>query len=197
MSKGLFTKEKIIARSAELFNLYGYHRCSLQDIMEATNLKKGGIYNHFRNKDEIAVAAFDYSSDLVFKRFREKLAECTSASEKLDAILRTFEENVENPIFKGGCPIINTAIDTTDTYPVLREKAKAALNKLETYISIKLSDGIKNGEFKKNIVAEEVAAFIVSSFEGAIIVSRLNSNNKYMKFTLVNIRNYIEREIKN
>jgi TetR/AcrR family transcriptional repressor of nem operon len=30
----------------------------MADLMAATGLKKGGIYNHFRNKDDIALAAF-------------------------------------------------------------------------------------------------------------------------------------------
>ena len=42
MNKGINTKEKIVEKSAELFSKYGYNGCSLSDIMNETNLKKGG-----------------------------------------------------------------------------------------------------------------------------------------------------------
>ena len=73
MNKGLETRELIIERSAELFNTLGYNGCSLNEIMDATHLKKGGIYNHFKNKDEIALAAFEYSYTKVLKRFKTYL----------------------------------------------------------------------------------------------------------------------------
>ena len=49
MNKGEETRSLIIEKSAELFNTLGYNGCSLNEIMEATQLKKGGIYNHFKN----------------------------------------------------------------------------------------------------------------------------------------------------
>jgi TetR/AcrR family transcriptional regulator, transcriptional repressor for nem operon len=193
--KGIETREKIISKSAELFNLYGYHRCSLQDIMDATSLKKGGIYNHFRNKDEIALAAFEYSFALVLKRFRDRINPCTSVTEKLYAIVKTFDDYIDDPVFKGGCPLINTAIDTTDSYPALRDKAKEALIKLETYISIKLNEGIALNEFKDTIKPDEIASFFISTFEGAVVISRLNDNDKYLKLAVKFMIDYIKREI--
>jgi AcrR family transcriptional regulator len=46
-NKGERTRSYIIERSAPLFNRQGYAGTSLKDIMEATGLEKGGIYNHF------------------------------------------------------------------------------------------------------------------------------------------------------
>ena len=53
MSKGEETRQRIIAQAAPLFNQLGYEGCSLQDIMDATGLEKGGIYRHFGSKEEL------------------------------------------------------------------------------------------------------------------------------------------------
>lgn len=50
MSKAKETKEKIVKQAAELFNQQGYAGSSISDIMRATRLQKGGIYNHFQSK---------------------------------------------------------------------------------------------------------------------------------------------------
>ena len=61
MSKGEETKQRIIAAAAPLFNKKGFEGCSMQDIMEATDLQKGGIYRHFTGKEDLAEQCFHYS----------------------------------------------------------------------------------------------------------------------------------------
>ena len=61
VSKAEHTKQKIIETAAIIFNQNGYVGTSIADIVKSTGVNKGGIYKHFKTKDEIAVAAFDYS----------------------------------------------------------------------------------------------------------------------------------------
>ena len=61
MSKGEETRLRIVAEAAPLFNQRGYEGCSIQDIMDATGLEKGGIYRHFESKEELAAEAFDFA----------------------------------------------------------------------------------------------------------------------------------------
>jgi AcrR family transcriptional regulator len=61
MSKSEQTKAFIIEKTAPIFNKKGYAGTSLSDMTEATNLTKGSIYGNFANKDEVALAAFDYN----------------------------------------------------------------------------------------------------------------------------------------
>ena len=53
MTKGEQTRRKIVAAAAPIFNQHGYEGSSLADLMEATGLKKGGIYRHFSSKEEL------------------------------------------------------------------------------------------------------------------------------------------------
>src|SRR5688572_10795724 len=126
MSRGDLTREHIISKSAELFNKLGYDGCSLSDIMKATGLKKGGIYNHFHNKDEIALAAFDYSFRKVIKRYREKTQDAHSSLEKIHAFVAVYESFYRKPVVNGGCPMMNTAIDATNKHTALRAKVLEA-----------------------------------------------------------------------
>ncbi len=82
MRKGEKTRENIILKSAELFNQKGYAGCSMNDIMEATGLQKGGIYRNFKNKDEIALEALDYAIETVFQHFSEVTLHTNTALEK-------------------------------------------------------------------------------------------------------------------
>lgn len=194
--KGLSTREKIIERSSELFNIYGYHACSLSHIMEATQLKKGGIYNHFKNKDEIAVEAFNYNYNRVINRFREKLDRVNSSYEKLNAVIDAFVSFVDDPIIQGGgCPIFNTAMDSTNTHPELKRKAQEGIQGLKKYIEIKLDEGIKAGEFRPDIKPKQVSTLLVASLEGAIIMSRVDENKECIEYASEYLKGYIRNNL--
>jgi len=75
MSKAQETKARIIKQAAALFNQQGYAGSSMSDIMRVTGLQKGGIYNHFRSKDELALEAFDFAVNRVQSEFMGALKE--------------------------------------------------------------------------------------------------------------------------
>ena len=50
------------------------HGASLADIMRETGLEKGGIYNHFSSKEQLALESFDYAYGLIQQRVRQALS---------------------------------------------------------------------------------------------------------------------------
>ena len=128
MSKAEATKAHIIQQSAIVFNQRGYAGSSMADIMQATGLKKGGIYNHFASKDELALAAFDYAVSLLSQRIWSVVRTERNAIARLDALVSAYLTYIDDPPIVGGCPILNTAIETDDTDSPLRDRALAAIN---------------------------------------------------------------------
>ena len=127
MSKAKQTRSRIIQQAAELFNQQGYSGSSIADVMEATGLKKGGIYNHFKSKEELALEAFDYAYSLTSKMVWQAVKQKRSAKERLQAMVSSHLNYIDNPPIAGGCPLLNTAIDSDDTHPALRDRAKNAM----------------------------------------------------------------------
>ncbi len=50
-------------------NTKDYFRSSINDLVRETGLKKGGIYNHFGSKEQLALEAFDYAAEIMRGRF--------------------------------------------------------------------------------------------------------------------------------
>ncbi|MFF2889276.1 TetR/AcrR family transcriptional regulator [Paenibacillus sp. NPDC057967] len=192
MEKGEKTREFIITKAAELFNQKGYSGSSLSDITELTGIKKGGIYRHFSSKDEIAYEAFSYAGHVVGAQLAHAISQQESASGKLLAYLRVYEKVVEAPPFIGGCPLLNTAIDSDDSHPGLRERAKQAL--IDTLESLKkiISQGLQSGEFKADLDIEALATFSLSIMEGGIMMSKLEGNNRHMRMNIKSFAAYLE-----
>jgi len=195
VEKKLGTKDFIISKAAELFNQYGYNGCSMSNIMEATGLKKGGIYNHFSSKDEIALEAFNYSYTEVIKRFRSNLDIVDTALKKLHAIIDTYVSLMNSPIMKGGCPMFNTAVDAVDVNPNLASRAKDGIARLQRYIEIKIEQGIVSGEFKKACDPAQISSLMIINLEGAIIMSRVSGEKHHMFNTVEFLKQYIQTNI--
>ena len=195
MSKGELTRERILARSAQLFNRQGYFGSSLADIMRETGLEKGGIYNHFSSKEQLALEAFDYAYELVEQRVRQVLTGKKHAVERLVAILSVFQSIVDDPPVAGGCPILNTAIEADDAHPALRERARGAMNDWRTTISRIVTRGIERQEIRQGVDADEVATLFICMLEGAVMLSNLYKDGMHMQRAVKHMTKYIEADL--
>ncbi len=108
VSKGAQTKQKVIDNSLYLFSVKGYYNTSVNDILSATNLTKGGLYGHFKSKEEIWYAVYDQAvtiwKGIVFKGIDDPLKRIEKA---LDNDLRNY---LGKDVFKGGCFFLNMLV---------------------------------------------------------------------------------------
>jgi len=192
VSKGEQTRERILARSAQLFNRQGYFGASLADIMRETGLEKGGIYNHFSSKEQLALESFDYAYGLVQQRVRQALAGKFDAIERLLAIVSVFQGIVEDPPVAGGCPILNTAIEADDANEALRDRARDAMDSWRDTIHRIINKGIERQQIRPGINADEVASILITTLEGAIMLSNLYKDPTHMQRSADHMARYIE-----
>ena len=181
-TKGARTRQRVIEQAAPVFNQRGYWGSSLRDLMDATGLNKGGIYNHFRSKDELAEAAFDHNVDQMRFRIRDALAGHRNAVDRLKAINDVYRTFVSDPPFVGGCPIMNLAVESDDTHPTLRNKAQRAMGELreDTVMRI-ITRGIERGELRADVDPEATATIVVSTLEGALMLSHLYDDPSFVE----------------
>ena len=193
MAKAQVTRARIIVQAAALFNRQGYAGASISDLMSATGLQKGGIYNHFRGKDELALEAFDYAVNLIQQEFTGALKGKRHAVERLMAILDIHGQMVDNPPVPGGCPILNTAVESDDTHPALRQRAQLAMNKWRSLIKRIVDKGIVRCELQPSTDADVVATILIATIEGAVMLSKLYGDTSHLERALAYLKSYIQQ----
>jgi TetR/AcrR family transcriptional repressor of nem operon len=171
-ARGEDTRRRIVEQSAAVFNRHGYAGTSMSELMAATGLEKGGLYRHFESKEDLAAAAFDYAWETVKEPRRRGIENCTTAIEKLLLLVKNFVEQPPRTL-PGGCPVLNTAIDSDDGNEVLRGKARAALNQWRADIAYIVREGQRNGELRDEIDPAAVATVVIAALEGAVMMSRM------------------------
>ena len=182
MSKAERTHQHILEATAPVFNTRGFEAASVSSLCEATHLTKGALYGHFRDKEELSIAAFDFAVQKVKSMVKERVSEQKTNHHKLLALMRFYAEYVFNPPVGGGCPLLNAAIEMDDerNHPLRRKVAKE-LKQTVMFIAHLLEEGIHAGEFKKGINSMQYAYLFFCAIEGAIMVSRVSPNDEAMK----------------
>ncbi|TWV92976.1 TetR/AcrR family transcriptional regulator [Chitinophaga pinensis] len=192
MSKAEKTRQFIVEKTAPIFNTKGFAGTSLSDMTEATGLTKGSIYGNFANKDEVAVASFDFNLLKLRTYISSEEEKATTIKEKLKVRTRIFGD--ERPVSypAGGCPLLNTATEADDTHPELRARVVDALETWKDRTVRMIETGIKNGEIAADTDAEQVALTLMSMIQGAIMISRTTAKRSYGKSVMEVAQRYID-----
>jgi AcrR family transcriptional regulator len=179
-TKGERTRQRIVELAAPVFNRRGYAGASLRDLIGATGLEKGGIYNHFGSKEQLALEAYDYAISRTTDLLARSQDGLTDAIERLTAMIEAFAVTVRRPAIEGGCPIMNTAIDADDTNPELLERARASMTLWHRLVGRIVKDGKADGILAADLDPFALASTITSSLEGALMLARLYDDPSHM-----------------
>lgn len=192
MTKAERTKQQILEATAPLFNKKGFDGATLADLCEATGLTKGALYGNFENKEELAVAAFQFASQKVKAFVSERTAGAATYRDKLLALLNFFSAYVYHPPVPGGCPLLNTAVEADDYHTSLRKAVAAELENSISFMSSLIEKGKRAGEFRPDIRSREYAMLFFSAVEGALMISRVSPTDEAMKLIVKQCRRMID-----
>ncbi|MBP1649907.1 MAG: TetR/AcrR family transcriptional regulator [Bacteroidetes bacterium] len=191
MSKAEKTRQYIVEKTAPIFNTKGFAGTSLTDMTEATGLTKGSIYGNFANKDEVALACFDFNFKKVVGIINSAIEKEKTYRGKLLVYTRIYDNFLHSPFPTGGCPVLNTAVESDDTHPELRAKSAAAIGNWKDKLADILNKGIEAGEFKPGMNIEQTALTLIATIEGAIMITKATGKLNYRSAIMNAIENMI------
>jgi TetR/AcrR family transcriptional regulator, transcriptional repressor for nem operon len=195
VTKGQHTKREIVEKAAPLFNKKGFEGTSLSDLMHATGLQKGGIYRHFSSKEQLATAAFDYSWGKAVQERLGGVAGVPDCVNRLKLMIDNFVE-LRSGLVPGGCPLMNTAVESDDGNASLRGKAVKALQDWTRRLSEITIEGIKKHQIDPRVDPLKLSHQIIASLEGALLINRLRNDNDTLGDMRKQLHSYLEQNVR-
>jgi len=187
------TKNTLIKASANLFNIQGYKATSISDITKATGFTKGAIYRHFESKADLEQQALRSLAKAMFETIGVSIKEAETFKLKMEAVFSFFEEYMHTPLYQGGCPLLNAAIEADDANPLLRQQVFNMMAQLKASVAKLISNGIKNNQVLAGTDVDFFSTIFIATLEGGIMISKLERTDTAIKQTIVHLRNTVDR----
>lgn len=151
------TKENIIATAVQLFMEKGFEKTSMQDIANTLGISKGGIYHHFKSKEEIINIVRENKANNVEDTLNKWLdtINAPSARDKLIAIL---EKNIADQESHSFDNVFSTQVKSADFIVALMNNN---INDSAPVFAKIMKDGIKDGSITTNFPSEAAEVFLL------------------------------------
>jgi TetR/AcrR family transcriptional regulator, transcriptional repressor for nem operon len=195
LSKADRTRQYIIETTAGIFNMKGYAGTSMSDITEATGLTKGSIYGNFGNKEDVALAVFDYNYGKVSGLIQQRINQAKTYHDKLMVYAQVYDQFTRGNFPVGGCPILNTATEADDTNSLLKDRAAKAILKWKRGVQDLIQAGVDAGEFKEGLDHTRMALSIIALVEGGLMISKVTNSQACLDKILITVE-FLIREMK-
>lgn len=190
------TTAYIIETVAPIFNKHGYVGTSMSDLTEATGLTKGAIYGNFENKEALALSAFEYNRNQLLSAIDAKLGEHEGAMDKLFTLIQFYKQYDVFTLPMGGCPILNVGVDSQGNNTLLSAAVRETIKDIEGKIAIVLENGAKSDELHLSLPPLQFAKQLFTMIQGAISMSTITRDRKYLINTLTYLEHLVKKEIK-
>ena len=186
-AKGENTHTRVIETARWLVNKNGFSNTSINDIIEATGVKKGNLYFHFSSKEELGLAILRDAADEFFQ-FLSDSFQGKTPMEMLSSFFDAVLEKHRKTNFIGGCIFGNTALEMSDRNPKFLNPIRSVFNTWVDRIANLLIEAQKLGELESKFSPHLLAKQIVASIEGGIMMARLTKNENDLKDCLDSLR---------
>jgi len=189
-AKGELARRKILETATAIVNRKGFGATTIQDVISATGMKKGGIYFHFPDKDTLCLAILEKARE-DFMLFLGSALPGDSPGACLENFFRQVVEKHLAAGFIGGCIFGNTAIEFSDTDSRFATVIERVFDEWLAMIRRTVSAAQDAGEVRSDIPATALALHIVAAIEGGIMLSRLKKNEEPMRQCLETVRTFL------
>ena len=192
-SKGELTRQHIIEKSMQLLSVQGYFNTSIAGIIKATGLTKGGLYGHFRNKEEIWYAVYAECvriwKGIVFQGVRD-------IADPLARLERVIENSLKNylggGVFEGGCFLFNSLVELAGQSSAMSDHVLKGFRDFAALLRQWLEEARQQGRLRDGLSPDEIADFLVISLNGAAPLYAASHDPAVWQHTLAQLHLYIE-----
>jgi len=159
-------RDHLLDTAIELFSERGYKATGIDAILARAGVAKMTLYNHFKSKEEMILAALRRSDERKRASFTEAIAQAgPTARERLLAVFDNLERWFADPTFNG-CLFIKAAAD----YPDARDPIHALAAEHKRLLR-SLLEGLAReaGALDPAALAEQLQLL----FDGAIVQAQI------------------------
>ncbi len=194
MGKGIATRQEIVEKALQLFSVKGYFNTSIHDLMTATDLTKGGLYGHFKSKEDIWYAVYEEAvriwHGIVFRGIRE-------IRDPIHRIEKTVEQDMRDylggDVFEGGCFFLNSLVELSGQSSAMAQHILKGFVAFSRLLQSWLQEAERLGILRRGIDHRESANFVIIALNGAAALYASSRDRAIWQQTTNQLVSYIRQ----
>jgi len=166
-----FEQEQVMDAVMDTFWRRGYEATTAQDLVKATGLGRGSLYNAFSSKQALYEQALRHYQ----QRSRhnvEQLQQAGPVRERLRALLLSVLDADLGAAQQRGCLATNAAVDQAGHNPEVKALVRENFGILEKGLRQAIVRGQQAGELRPGTDADALAAFVLNAMQGLRVLAK-------------------------
>ena len=172
-------RETLLHEGLKVVLSQGYNGASVRDIVRAAGVPQGSFTNHFASKEAFAQEVLDIYFSLVRGNIDKTLR--NDSLPPLRRLRAWFDVQIaflKTSKCRSGCLIGNFSVEASDQSKLIRKQLTAMFKGIHESIVYCLKAAVDAGELSASTDVSEVASFLYSSWQGAILQSKVEQSIK-------------------
>ena len=186
-----------------MFALKGFHDTKVDEIIKAAEVTSGAFFHHFKGKEDLSFAVIDHHME---ERCRtldriEKDLPTDDSNDPLDRVFRRLDAVCDMVVRrrnrKGGCLIGNLSTTLSDTHIAFRKRLGECFDEMAAEFRVHLDEAAAYRGLSGDQDIGELARYIVSVIEGAIMLSRTHRDVSVIERQVHHLKEDLKRSFQN
>ncbi|MDW3191315.1 MAG: TetR family transcriptional regulator C-terminal domain-containing protein [Cytophagales bacterium] len=164
------TVDNILSVGAELIFESGYNGVGLTKILETANIPKGSFYYYFKSKEDFGLKVIEFFTRQnvdFLKTFLDNRD--VTPKRRIFNLFQAVMKIYQDQEYGKGCLLGNSSLELGGYKDVFAETISNGFNAMELVFEQTIVEGQEQGDIKTEYSAKEYAAFILNSWEGALV----------------------------
>lgn len=176
--KKSFVPNRVIDKAIDVFMSRGFEATSVKDLVDATGVHPGSLYNAFGSKKRMFETALDrFDAISPFHALLDR-AERDSVSPR--ETIRMLFDGIVSPVRAPGgyesCLITSAAAELGKGNPALARRLQASFEQMESRLCELVRRGQATGEIASRRESQDLGRFLFSVMQGMTLLVKLNND---------------------
>jgi TetR/AcrR family transcriptional repressor of nem operon len=168
-----FDADEVLDRSMRAFWARGYRETSVDDLVEATGVRPGSLYNAFPGgKRRLFLDALARYSALVVPEKLGALERPGAGVAELRAYFDGLVDDLTTPEGRMGCLMVNSAMELAAEDSEVGALVRSHMSRLERNAERALRNAKRRGEISKRVNPRAKAAQLMATGMGLMVVGK-------------------------
>jgi len=187
-------KGKIIQETLKLFSSKGFLSTSTHDILEAAHTSKGGLYNHFKSKEDLFFTVLSEARKIWREKNLAELDQIESPVGKVKKLLINYKDRYlkDTKTFPGGCIFVALSVELDDQRPHLSREINEGFIRLKAMIKDFLDQGKRSGDLRKDVDTGAVTEMIFAGMLGTSVNYGMQKSSDSLEQSINSLIGYID-----